>query len=240
MPVIATLLFCNPRVSLSGPINEGERLVFDLSWYGISGGTTVMEIKTGMVDDRPVYKITSTTKSNRFISMFYPVNDVVETYVDRENLYPYRFRSRQQEGSYRSDKEIVFDREKNIATFVNHKAGAERRVTEVPPAAQDPLSVVYFFRTLPAVVGKDISIDVHDGRRNWTLVIQVLKREKIWTPAGTFNTIKVKALIKYEGLFVNKGDVLVWFTDDSFRIPVMMESKIKIGHITAMLVEKQD
>lgn len=199
-----------------------------------------MDITTGMVNDHPVYKITSTTKSNRFISVFYPVNDVVETYVDMKNLYPYRFRSRQQEGSYRSDKEIVFDREKNIATFVNHKAGGERRVTLVPPAVQDPLSVVYFFRTLPAEVGKNIAIDVHDGRRNWTLVVQVLKREKVSTPAGAFNTIKVKARIKYEGLFVNKGDVLVWFTDDSSRIPVMMESKIKIGHITVKLMEKRN
>ncbi len=198
-----------------------------------------MEVKREIDKGRPVYKITSTTRSNKFISMFYPVNDVVETYMDVMNLYPYRFRSRQQEGSYASDKEILFDREKKTATFINHQAGVERHTSEVSPIVQDPLSVVYFFRTLPAEVGKDIQVEVFDGGKNWTLVIQVLKREKLWTPAGTFNTIKIKALIKYEGLFVNKGDVLVWFTDDTSRMPVMMESKIKIGHITAMLIEKK-
>lgn len=206
----------------------------------MSGGTTVIEVKNEIDKGYQVYKITSTTKSNKFISMFYPVNDVVETYMDIKNLYPYRFRSRQQEGSYRSDKEIIFDREKNIATFINHKAGGERNTTAVPPGVQDPLSVVYFFRTLPVEIGKDIYIGVYDGKKNWNLVIQALKKEKVWTPAGTFNTIKVKALIKYEGLFVNKGDVLVWFTDDASRTPVMMESKIKIGHITAMLIERQN
>jgi len=234
-----TGLIFESSLSFSGSISPGERLVFDLSWYGISGGSTVMDVKAETIDGRPVYRITSTTRSNRFISMFYPVNDVVETYVDTKGLYPYRFRSRQQEGSYWSDKEIIFDRERNLATFINHKEGGERHVMEVPPGAQDPLSVVYYFRTLPVTVGKDIAIDVHDGRKNWTLLVQVLQREKIWTPAGTFNTIKVKARIKYEGLFVNKGDVLVWFTDDPLRIPVMMESKIKIGHITAMLIEKE-
>ena len=59
------------------------------------------------------------------------------------------------------------------------------------------------------------------------------------TPAGTFNTIKVKALIKYEGLFVNKGDVFIWFTDDETRTPVKIESRIKIGNITALLIGKQ-
>lgn len=197
-----------------------------------------MEVENGMDENRPVYKITSNTRSNKFISMFYPVNDTVETYVDIKNLHPYRFRSRLQEGTYRSDKEIIFDRDRNIATFINHKAGGKKITTEISPGAQDPLSVVYFFRTIPLQIGEDISVDVHDGKKNWTLVVQVLKREKVWTPAGTFNTIKVKPLIKYEGLFINKGDVLVWFTDDTARIPVMMESKIKIGRITAMLIEK--
>jgi len=57
-------------------------------------------------------------------------------------------------------------------------------------------------------------------------------------PAGTFDTIKVKTLIKYEGLSVNKGDVIIWFTDDEVKMPVKMESKIKVGTITALLSEK--
>lgn len=199
-----------------------------------------MEVRKEIDSDRSVYKVSSVTKSNRVISLFYPVNDLIETYMDTRTLYPYRYRSRQEEGTYSSDKEILFDREKNMATFIKHNAGGETHTSEVPPMVQDPLSVVYFFRTLPVEIGKDVSLDVYDGKKNWTLVIQVLKKEKVWTPAGTFNTIKIKALIKFEGIFVNKGDVLVWFTDDASRTPVMMESKIKIGHITAMLIEKQD
>lgn len=214
--------------------------MFDISWYGISGGTAVMEVRKEIDNDRSVYKVSSVTKSNRVVSLFYPVNDLIETYMDITTLYPYRYRARQQEGTYSSDREILFDREKNMATFIKHEAREETHTSEVPPMVQDPLSVVYFFRTLPVEIGKDVSLNVYDGKKNWTLVIQVLKKEKVWTPAGTFNTIKIKALIKFEGIFVNKGDVLVWFTDDAARTPVMMESKIKIGHITARLIEKQD
>jgi hypothetical protein len=181
----------------------------------------------------------STLKSTRFISLLYPVNEVVETYVDVNGLYPYRYRSRQQEGSYTSDKEILFDRENNTATYINHKAGGKKYISGITAGTQDPLSVIYFLRTLPLKIGESVNIDVHDGRKNWTLVIEILKRERIWTPAGTFNTVKIKALIKYEGLFVNKGDMFVWFTDDDARIPVRIESKIKIGYITAMLIEKR-
>lgn len=212
--------------------------MYNISWYGMNGGTSVMEVTDGVDRDRRVYKITTTTKSNKFISMFYPVNDVIESYIDVKSLYPYRYRSIQQEGVYRSNKEIVFDRENNIATLINHKAGGEIHNSGIAHGAHDPLSVVYYLRTLPLDVGKDLNLDVSDGNKNWTLNVRVLNKEKVTTPAGSFDTIKVSALMKYEGLFVNKGVVFVWFTDDQARLPVMMEGKIKVGNITATLIEK--
>ncbi len=197
-----------------------------------------MEVSDAIEKDRPVFNIVSTTKSNRILSVLYPVYDVIESYVDKKSFYPYRYRSIQQEGKYKSDKEIIFDRKKNIATFINHKKGGETHNSVIAAGAQDPLSVVYYFRTLPLEIGKDINIEVHDGNKNWTLVVKVLKKESIAIPAGSFDTIKVKALMRYEGLFVNAGDLFVWFTDDTDRIPVMMESKIKIGRVTATLIKK--
>jgi len=214
-----------------------ERLVFDLSWFGISGGSTIMKIEETAYKGQEVYKISSITRSNKFISMFYPVHDVVESYVDKKTLLPYRFRSIQREGSYRGDKEIIFDRTRGVAIFINHRDNDKKKITPIAPDTYDALSVVYRFRHLPLIIGKDIKLRVHDGGKNWLLVVTPLDKEKVWTPVGTFKTIKVKARMKYKGLFVHKGDVVVWFTDDEKRIPVKMKSKIRIGHITALLVD---
>lgn len=212
--------------------------MFDLSWHGINSGTSVFEVRDAVYDNHSVLKISSTVKSNSFISMFYPIKDVVESYIDATNYQPYRYRSVQQEGSYRSDKEILFDREKNVATFINHKSGGKSQVIEIPEGVHDPLSVVYYLRTIPVQAGQTINIDVNDGRKNWTLVAIAMAKERLNVPAGTFDTIKVKTLIKYEGLSVNKGDVIIWFTDDEIRMPVKMVSRLKIGSITAILTEK--
>ncbi len=224
--------------SLALPFSPGERLVFDLSWYGVNGGTSVFEVSNATYNNKSVLKISSTVKSNSFISMFYPINDVIESYIDMKNLQPYHYRSRQQEGSYRSDKEIIFDREKNVLTYINHKSSGKRYVSEIMGGVHDPLSVIYFLRTIPIQAGQSVNVDVHDGRKNWTLVVLGVNKEKVVTPAGTFDTIKVKTFIKYEGLFVNKGDVFIWFTDDEVKMPVKMESKIKVGTITAVLIEQ--
>jgi len=205
----------------------------------VNGGTSVFEVSNAVYDNKSVLKISSELKSNSVISLFYPVKDVVESYVDIKSLQPYKYRSRQQEGSYRSDKEIVFNRDDNLATFINHKSGGKRQISKIPSGVHDPLSVVYFLRTIPLQTGQSVNIEVHDGKKTWTVVFLVMDKEKVVVPAGTFDTLKVKTLIKFEGLFVNKGEVFIWFTDDEVKMPVKMESKVKVGTITAQLIEKQ-
>jgi hypothetical protein len=52
---------------------------------------------------------------------------------------------------------------------------------------------------------------------------------------GKLDLIQVEPLAKFEGLFVRKGRMWIWLTDDERRIPVLMKSKIPVGSITAVL-----
>ncbi len=45
----------------------------------------------------------------------------------------------------------------------------------------------------------------------------------------------VKPLLKSEGIFMRKGDVYIWLTDDDRKIPVKMKSKVKVGAVNAVL-----
>jgi hypothetical protein len=51
------------------------------------------------------------------------------------------------------------------------------------------------------------------------------------------NTIKIKPEIEIDGIFKPIGDVFFWLTDDDRKMLVRIESKIKIGTITASLVD---
>ena len=78
-------------------------------------------------------------------------------------------------------------------------------------------------------------IDVHASKKNFRLEIEILGRETIMVSAGTFDTIKTRAKVRYDGLLMNKGDVYVWFTDDDRKIPVKISGKVRIGSFTASL-----
>jgi hypothetical protein len=231
-----------PSVSNPSPsvvFAPGERLVYDVTFLGAKAGKAVMEVveKTQM-RGRDAYRIVSTVQSNDFISLFYPVDDRIESYMDVEGLYSHYITVNQRQGKKKRDKTIDFDQVRHRAIQIKQD---KQEVFVIPPRVQDSLSSLYFFRTMPPVeVGHSSYIDVHDSGKNWQLEIRVLEKEEVTTPVGKFNTIKVQAMVRYEGLFMEKGDVFIWFTDDHKRIPVMMRSKIKIGTITAVLSSRRE
>lgn len=229
-----------PASQVSSPVfAPGERLVYDITFLGARGGKAVLEVleKTRM-KGREVYRIVSTAQSNDFVSLFYPVDDRIESYMDIEGLYSHYIMIKQQQGKRKREKTIDFDQVRHRAVQIKQNKEA---VFEIPPKVQDSLSSLYFYRTKPPVeIGESTYIDVHESEKNWQLEIRALAREEVSTPVGKFNTIKVQALVRYEGLFMEKGDVFIWFTDDYKRIPVMMTSKIKVGTITATLSSRRE
>ncbi len=214
---------------------KGERLVFKLSWLGIPAGKTVAEASdAGYLQGKKMYGISAVTASNQFIDAFYPVRDAIYSFIFADTLSSHKFIVHQEEGSYRSDKEIIFDYVKCKATFTKN---GEVSMYDIPAFVTDSLSAYYYFRTKDLVVGKSITIDVFDDKQLWQVEVQILRKERIQTPAGTFNTILTKPLLKFEGVFQRKGDVYIWITDDSRKMPVRMRSKIVIGSINADLIE---
>ncbi len=212
----------------------GERLVFDVRYLGFSAGTAVMEVmeKTEM-NGRDVYHILSTVRSNDFISFFYPVDNRIESYIDVEGLYSHLIKIKQLQGKRRREKVIGFNQVHHRAVQVKNNRS---EVFEVPENVQDSLSSLYFFRTLaPLKVGTSAFIDVHESQKNWELEVQVLGKERLKTEIGTYDTVKVKAVVRFEGLLMDKGDVYIWLTDDDKRIPIKIESKIKIGAISVVI-----
>lgn len=221
----------------------GERLVYDVRYMGIPAGEAIMEVLDPKeLKGRQAYHVVSTVESNEFVSLFYPVNNRIETFIDTEGFYSHYVRIKQRQGKRRKEKEIDFDQVRHRAVQVKRYKGEQKEeIFDIPPHVQDSLSALYYFRMHRNLqVGQSVFINVHESRKNWKLEIQILGKEIISTPLGTFNTIKTKALVRYEGVFMDKGDVTIWFTDDEKHIPVLIKTKIKVGHIHASLKVKRE
>jgi hypothetical protein len=70
------------------------------------------------------------------------------------------------------------------------------------------------------------------------LGIQVLKKERVKVPAGTFETYLLKLDFKTNhGMFKKGGENLIWVTADDRHMPVKLSSKMGLGKFRAELVE---
>jgi Protein of unknown function (DUF3108) len=217
------------------PLNIPEKLVYDVSWTGVKAGTATQEILV----EKDSLRVVSTVRSADWISVFFPVEDRVESVLTkgppRQVGLPLNFRMKVSEGKHRKDKEIIFDHGKGKARYIDHMNG-ENATVPIGGQTYDTYSSFYFVRMLPLEVGKSVFVSVLDNKQLWNIEVQVLKKERIKTVLGEVNTILINPLVKNEGMFERKGAIFIWLTDDERRIPVKMKTKVAIGSITATLV----
>jgi len=227
------------------PFTTGEKLTYVISWSKIlDAGIAVMEVKDGpTIGGRLTYNFVSSTHSVGIVEQFFPIREIVESVVDARELYSITFKLDESLGSETSfpkikkrKRIIKFDHNNNTALFLLNDDTPETYA--IAEHVQDALSSLYYVRTRSDFTAdKPIIVNVFDSGKNWSVEIYTLGKERISTPAGEFDTIRVKTYPKYEGVFMNKGEIFIWITDDEKKIPVLMKSTIMIGSIVATLTK---
>jgi hypothetical protein len=228
------LVFCFLFLSSSAlAFSIPERLEYDLRWMGLKAGTACLEIKK---EDGDRVRIVSTAKSADWVSVFYPVEDRVESLLETgSTMLVLNYHLRTREGRHRKDKEVIFRTEAGKAEYIDHLKD-EKKEFDIPAEIYDPLSAFYRVRTMDLKVGDSVYVTVFDSKKIWNVEVPVLKKERIKTPVGTFDTIVIKPLMKSEGIFSKRGEIYIWLTDDEKRVPVKLKTKVAVGSIKAVLV----
>ena len=216
----------------------GETLTYDVSWSEVvSAGTAIMEVREEKLPDGGMgLKFVVTGRSVGLLDKVYPVDDLVESVFDPRTTESLSYRLKESYGRHRRLTEVAFDRTRNIVVSRLNKDPEE--TLAVPEHALDGLSALYAIRLHEEfVAGKVFTIDAFNSSKNWSVEIHTLGREKLKTPLGEFSTIKVKTYPKYEGVFRGKGEVFIWLTDDSRKVPLLMKSKLAFGSFVFTLTE---
>jgi len=211
----------------------GEKLVFSVQYGLITAGEATLEVRNiATVQGRPCYRIVSDARTNDFFSKFYEVRDRYESCMDTTELYTLRYEKHLREGKFKRDETVEFDQG-------GHRAIYKDKTVPIPPRVQDVLSAMYYVRTLPLEPGQQVAIANHTDGKNYPLVVKVLGRERIKVDAGEFDCLVVEPILRGPGVFTQKGRLTVWLTDDDVRMPVLMKSKVVIGHVAAVLKSYQ-
>lgn len=108
-----------------------------------------------------------------------------------------------------------------------------------PPCSWDIINAVYVARSMDVRNYPDpnkIPFNVMFNDSVYTVYGAVLGKERIKTRKGKeFDCLKCTATVVAGTMFESGAPVYVWITDDVHQIPVLVESKIKIGAVKVYL-----
>lgn len=204
---------------------KGETLDYTVTWMKVAGGTARMTI--GPEGDGK-WRITSVAKSGGGLARFIKVRDEIETIVDRRDFSTLRYTKKLDE---RGDKmEEVTTVEDGVASRKRKKI----RKVPVPRPVYDPISLIFHFRTLELAPGKMYEFTLISDGKVYTVHGRVMKREKVTTPAGTFDALLVEPEMASGGV-QREERLFIWYSDDERRLPLRIRTEVKFGSVTATL-----
>lgn len=130
-----------------------------------------------------------------------------------------------------------FDRLGGTATVVEQHRGKQRKekTFAVPEGALDLTGAFMWLRLQPLEVGQRHELPIVSGTSQFTLVAQVLAREAVETPAGTFDAFKIQVRTALDGKFSTKRDSFLWLADLPGHFMVKASADFAVGSIVAEL-----
>ena len=209
----------------------GEKLHYRLKWSFIPAGDAILEVLPIVETDsgEKAYHFRLTITSNSFVDVFYKVRDRIDGYTDLELSRSVRYTKNQEEGDTRRNVVVEFDWPAGIMTYQDEE---KFRVNKLVPGSFDPLSIVYYARSLSFGKNEVIERFVTDGNKTITARAKVVKREKIKIDGVQYDTFLLEPEIEHIGGVFEKdpnAKIRLWLTSDHRHIPVKIASRVAVG-----------
>ena len=203
----------------------GERLEYVAKFGFLNLGTLVLEIKdTITYNDTDCYVFSSVLNSNPTLGFIFTLNDTIVVYTRKEDLLSLFYEKKVHEGRYHNETKINFEHDSLSAIYDDTLS------FELLEESRDLLTFWYYLRTISLNVGDTISMNIHESKKNYTVSCIMSKKQKIKTYVGEFNTILIEPRTGEEGMF-SEGGMQIWYSDDDFRYPVQIKTRLNFGSV---------
>jgi len=237
-PVLANGPEVPPKPEIDLPFPIGEVLEYGLFWGWIGVGTSVAETRWALREDRWYIVIQFQTRTNHILRRLYPVEDNVETWIDAETQRPIEFTTVLRAGSHYRNEKTTFDWDRNKAVYERfHEDGrVETKTYAIQDNARDLVSFMYFMRNkdLPPDTSFDYEVIVND--KLYELEVNTKRVERVnLRNYGRIDSIRIDPRASFEGVFVRRGEMSVWVSQDPRRILTKLEVDTPFASVKILL-----
>ncbi len=220
--------------------DTGEFFKFRIHYGIVNAGYATLEVKDATINNKKVYHAVGKGYTTGMSKFFFKVEDLYESYFDKENGSPYRFVRKIDEGGYTKNQEGFFNQNDNRVLVKDYKRKTEKTIV-VTDNVQDIVSSFYFLRNHPNIdklkSGEAITIDMFFDDEITKFKLKYVGREDITTKFGTVSTMVFKPLVQTGRVFKEKESLTLWITDDDNKVPIRIKADLAVGSLKADLDE---
>lgn len=207
----------------------------------------VVEVMTTeeVLNGRSLYKVYGRGRTLPAYRLFFSLDDKYTVWVDKQTLRPQRFESDIHEGNYTFYSLYTYNWDKmSVDTKWQRKQEPEQHKTmNITPSSRDAVSLFFNMRSAKSDMFKEgeqqtLELVLQDTIRYLSYRFLGKEQKKIFN-MGLFKTLKFACQLgTSEGFsFTDGTEFTVWISDDDNKIPLYIESPIKIGSIRAYISE---
>lgn len=224
----------------------GEVLTYDLYFkYGIlntKAGNSSLKVEEAIYKGRNVYKMTLTAKSSGVAKSVFSLTDTVTSYVTKD-LTPLAYMKDAHEGGDHTVERATYDYSAGQIKLrnINTRNGRLRYDTTFvsKDCMYDMLSIVYYARTLnydSMEKGDKVTVSFFSGRKKMNMDIEHEGIANISANDGRKYSCVKLVLVLNDDAFADRDEAMkVFITNDPNRIPVRIDSKLKVGSTKVVL-----
>src|SRR4030042_1423861 len=214
-------------------INNTETLEFAVAYLGIFPfiEATLDILPDTVYNSKKVYHITAQARALKLVSFFFNASAKMDSYIDKEKLYPLRFmQTLIIPDKPKDEKEVIYNQKNNIMEL--------RQVRrQILPDTQDFLSVFFFIRKQPFKVGKEFDLNINTNQKNYRFYSKIIDRKEYDIRGQKIGVWILKADIRRRDKSPrHSSSIIMWILDNQSKTPILMKSITNIGSISARLI----
>ncbi len=233
------MLIAMPMPSLAAT-NElwfpvGEKLTYKLYWGIVRVGISHLTSEWLEEDGKRYVVLKARASTTAVVDKIYPIDDYIESTIDPETFLPVKYVQKLKEGRHVRDDTIVFDHKNRKAYWTSGLTNAAK-VIDIDPDTRDVLTLTYYMRPKGGEIGEKDDFRVLVDDKLYSLGVTVIDREKLDVPGfDEVMCIKVEPMAKFGSIFMHKGKIQIWFSDDKYRICTKMVGQVPVANVKAVL-----
>ena len=235
----------------SVPFGAGEVLVYNVSYRAallppinmMKATIQTLEEETGGVK---YFHVVGSGRTSGAAKSFVEVNDTYHTWLDGRTLLPSRTTSDIREDNYRLTATYTYDWNTMTVSNVRRSSRwkADRRATfPLQEGAGDALSLLYRLRATDLgslTVGRDNTLSLVLSEDSKPIIFRFIGREEVKVRRlGQFRALRFTCtMATSDGSTYEEGMAFTaWISDDANRVPLMVESPVRVGRVSVTLAE---